>query len=241
MNTQRPAENIVLPFMTAKTTPVGQTPKRPLYGFKWLPHEPRHHFIAMLGEFVGTFLFLFFSFAAVQTAKFSGVNDTSPTSVSLYICLAFAFSLAVNVWVFFRISGGLFNPAVSINLLLSISFPQTYQDEQVSLGLALIGAVGWFRALLTIFSQLAGATAAAAVVSCLFPGSIDNVRTKLSDRTSLVRGIFIEMFLTFELVFTIFMLAAEKHKGTFLAPIGIGLALFIAALAGKPHIPAAFP
>jgi aquaporin related protein len=28
------------------------------------------------------------------------------------------------------------------------------------------------------------------------------------------------------------MLAAEKHKGTFLAPIGIGLALFIAELSG---------
>ena len=42
----------------------------------------------------------------------------------------------------------------------------------------------------------------------------------------------IEMFLTFELVFTILMLAAEKHKGTFLAPVGIGLSLFIAELAG---------
>lgn len=40
------------------------------------------------------------------------------------------------------------------------------------------------------------------------------------------------MFLTAELVFTIFMLAAEKHKGTFIAPIGIGLALFIAELSG---------
>lgn len=40
------------------------------------------------------------------------------------------------------------------------------------------------------------------------------------------------MFLTAELVLTIFMLAAEKHKGTFLAPLGIGLALFIAELAG---------
>ena len=40
------------------------------------------------------------------------------------------------------------------------------------------------------------------------------------------------MFLTAELMFTIFMLAAEKHKGTFLAPIGIGLALFIAELGG---------
>lgn len=40
------------------------------------------------------------------------------------------------------------------------------------------------------------------------------------------------MFLTAELIFTILMLAAEKHKGTFLAPIGIGLALFVAELAG---------
>ena len=36
-----------------------------------------------------------------------------------------------------------------------------------------------------------------------------------------------------QLIFTIFMLAAEKHKGTFLAPVGIGLSLFIAELSGK--------
>jgi aquaporin related protein len=40
------------------------------------------------------------------------------------------------------------------------------------------------------------------------------------------------MFLTTELVFVIFMLAAEKHKATFLAPVGIGLALFISEMSG---------
>ncbi|KAF3935181.1 Aquaporin-4 [Dactylellina cionopaga] len=40
------------------------------------------------------------------------------------------------------------------------------------------------------------------------------------------------MFLTAELVFTIFMLANEKNKATFLAPVGIGLALFVSELAG---------
>lgn len=40
------------------------------------------------------------------------------------------------------------------------------------------------------------------------------------------------MFLTAQLVITIFLLAAEKHKGTFLAPVGIGLSLFIAELSG---------
>jgi len=78
----------------------------------------------MLGEFCGTFLFLFFAFSATQVANAatstegndpSGQISQAPnTSALLYIALAFGFSLAVNAWVFFRISGGLFNPAVSI-------------------------------------------------------------------------------------------------------------------------------
>jgi len=73
--------------------------------------------------------------------------------------------------------------------------------------------------------------AASGVVLALYPGAM-NVSTTLGGGTSIVQGLFIEMFLTALLVFTILMLAAEKHKGTFLAPIGIGLALFVAELAG---------
>lgn len=39
------------------------------------------------------------------------LRNSSP-SVLLYVALSFDFSLAVNVWIFFRVSGGLFNPAV---------------------------------------------------------------------------------------------------------------------------------
>jgi len=118
----------------------------------------------------------------------------------------------VNAWIFFRISGGLFNPAVT-------------------LGMCLIGAVNWTRGVVALISQILGAIAAAAVVSALFPGPL-GVRTTLTPGTSVVRGLFIEMFLTAELVFCIFMLAAEKHKATFLAPVGIGISLFISELAG---------
>jgi aquaporin related protein len=97
--------------------------------------------------------------------------------------------------------------------------------------MALIGAVGWLKAALLVVTQILAAIAAAAVVSALFPGPLA-VRTTLSRNTSVVRGLFIEVFLTFELIFCIFMLAAEKHRSTFLAPLGIGLALFIAELAG---------
>ena len=47
-----------------------------------------------------------------------------------------------------------------------------------------------------------------------------------------ILGLFLEMFMTAELVFVVFMLAAEKHKATFLAPVGIGIALFMAEMAG---------
>ncbi len=88
----------------------------------FLPDHIRNHVIAMAGEFVGTFLFLFFAFSGTQVANTSQTtshpNETDilqgpNPSALLYIALAFGFSLAVNAWVFFRVSGGLFNPAVS--------------------------------------------------------------------------------------------------------------------------------
>jgi aquaporin rerated protein, other eukaryote len=90
-------------------------------------------------------------------------------------------------------------------------------------------------------AQMLGAMASAGVVAALFPGPLA-VTTSLSGGTTLARGLFIEMLLTAQLCFTIIMLAAEKHKSTFLAPIGIGLSLFIAELGGSllasstPHL-----
>src|SRR4051812_3289364 len=77
-------------------------------------------FVAFIGEFVGTTMFLFFAFSGTQVANIgsSAQSDTNTTTgadtgfspaVLQYIALVFAFSLMVNVWIFFRISGGLFN------------------------------------------------------------------------------------------------------------------------------------
>ena len=88
-------------------------PNRRLPYMKWMPNRVRNHFIAICGEFAGTFLFLFFALSATQVANTSeGEPSTANLAQLLYISLAFGFSLMVNVWVFFRISGGLFNPAV---------------------------------------------------------------------------------------------------------------------------------
>ncbi len=111
-------------------------------------------------------------------------------------------------------------------------------DPAVTVGMYLIGAIDIIRAALLFVTQIVAAIAAAAIVNGLFTGGL-NVSTELSATTSIAQGVIIEMLLTMSLVFTIFMLAAEKHTGNFIAPVGIGLALFVAELTGK--LPLNFP
>ena len=87
------------------------------------------------------------------------------------------------------------------------------------------------RSVLVTVAQLLGGIAASAVVLAIFPGKLA-VTTTLSQGTSVVQGFLIELFLTFQLLTTIMLLAGEKHAATFIAPVGIGLSLFIAELSG---------
>ena len=189
---------------------------------EWMNSSIKNHFVATLGELVGTTMFLFFAFAGTEVANIQSAANESNTTTGestgfnvatlLYISLSFGFSLMVNVWVFFRISGGLFNPAVT-------------------LGMILVRAITVARGICLFTAQMCGAMLSSAIVRYLFPESF-NVRTTLGGGASLVQGVFIESILTAELVFTIFMLAKEKHRATFIAPVGIGLALFISELVG---------
>lgn len=104
----------------------GQTPPKRSKA-PWITNRWRNELVAMCAEFAGTFMFLFFAFGGTSVANTAAtysdvatsgqqndsITQAPNTSVLLYISLAFGFSLMVNVWVFFRVSGGLFNPAVS--------------------------------------------------------------------------------------------------------------------------------
>lgn len=103
-------------------------------------------------------------------------------------------------------------------------------NPAVAIAMFVTGGIGLLRLALVIVAQLLGSIAASALVVGLLPGDGIAATTGLADDTSVVRGLFIEVFLTAELVFVIFMLAAEKHRSTFIAAVGIGLALFIAQL-----------
>jgi aquaporin related protein len=166
---------------------------------KRIPDGIRNHFIAMCGEYVGTVLFLYSALSGCQVAKnirssagLAGQDTgTNPQQVQ-YIALSFGFSLAVNAWVFFKLSGGLFNPAVTF-------------------GMCLIGALPWLRGVLLFITQILGGITAAALVAAMFPGPL-TVQTSLGGGTSIVQGLFIEMILTAQLVLTIFMLATKHGR-----------------------------
>lgn len=75
------------------------------------------HMIAASGEFVGTFFFLWIGYSAQlmvldQTSGLATAGGSSSETI-VFVSLVYSFSLLVNAWAFYRISGGLFNPAVS--------------------------------------------------------------------------------------------------------------------------------
>ncbi|KAH9938736.1 aquaporin-like protein [Fomitopsis serialis] len=157
-------------------------------------------------EFIGTTTFLLLAFGGIQAANEETVSSsgagTSDVQHVMYISLSMGFSLLVSVWIFYRASGGVFNPNISLALLLT-------------------GVIGPCRFVLYCIAQLLGGIVAAALVLALTPGTLQSV-TFLAPGINPAQGVFIEMFITTALVLAVLMLAAEKHSVTPFAPVGIG-------------------
>jgi aquaporin related protein len=199
------------------------------------------------GEFIGTFMFLFLSFAGTQIANqsappnplISAYNSATPDMAKLlYIAFSFSTSLAVNVAIFADVSGGMLNPAVSAYSFFtpipySCALPHfrprcLYPTDyiQVTIALCLLNRVQPLRALHSIIAQLLAGISAAFYVSVLLPGPLP-VATKLDPSISTAQGFLIELFLTAQFVLTIVALPASNSK-----PMYIGAALFVAELVG---------
>lgn len=138
----------------------------------------RGHFVAASGEIVGTFLFLFIAFLghsmSVQQTADTGPNGTNSSQTVVFISLSYGISLLVTAWTLYRVSGGLFNPAVTIGLIIT-------------------GALPVIRGLILIPVQFIAAMCAAGVVSVIIPGDIRIVQTTLAPGVSVAQGLFLEM------------------------------------------------
>ena len=97
---------------------------------------------------------------------------------------------------------------------------------KVSAALYVVGLIRWDRALYVICAQLLASVCAAFVIDALLPGPIP-FNTGLDPTFSIPRGLFLEMFLTAQLILTILMLPSGGAK-----PLYIGMALFIAEAGG---------
>jgi len=179
--------------------------------------------VQAMGEFLGTFFFIFSSLSSVQSSLQTVANAThmpkgmeqiGNSDVTL-IALGFGISLMIAVWLFYRISGGVLNPAITFALVL-------------------LRKITVRKALLYLIAQIAGAVVAAEVVSQIFPGVFIGANA-LQNGVSQVQAVFLEMLFTAMLVLVVLFLAVEKSRATFLAPVAIGLQVFFAHLCLIPY------
>jgi MIP family channel proteins len=163
----------------------------------------------LLAEFVGTF-----------TLIFAGVGAVLATQGTNLIAVALAHGLAIAVMgsALGHVSGGAFNPAVTVGLWVTRRLPAP-------------DAVSY------IVVQLLGGAAAAFVLSTVFDPTLrEQVKlgaTLLAPGVSPVQGIVIETLLTFFLVTAIFGTALDA-RGPKLGALLIGLTITMDIAAAGP-------
>ena len=164
----------------------------------------------LLCEFIGTFALCFVGIGAIY-------NNPG----LLGVALAHGLTIATFASAFGAISGGQFNPAVSVALLVS-------------------GHMDLKKALAYIVSQLAGATAAGILCVSLFgsgavAGGTPDIGKSLigTAAASTTQAIIIEAVLTFFLVVVIYGTAVDSRAPK-IGGLAIGLAVTLDILCGGP-------
>jgi MIP family channel proteins len=165
---------------------------------------------ALVAEAVGTFLFFFVGAGAVVLTTYT--PDSSPGLVG--VALAHGLMLAILVSAFGAISGGHFNPAVTVAVRLA-------------------GRIEWSHAAMYVVAQLIGAVAAGFALRAVLPEAAwgpTNIGTPaLHEGISVGAGIAIEAVATVILVMAVFGTAVDMRAPK-LGGMAIGLALAAAIL-----------
>jgi aquaporin Z len=160
-----------------------------------------------VAEFVGTFTLVFVGVSSIIT-----VGDLTG------VALAHGLAIAVMVSAVGHISGGHFNPAVTLAFLITRRMAP------------LLAAVYWVV-------QFAGATAGALMIKVIYPGDVvDRAKLGAPAVASVISSggaLAMEAILTFFLVWVVFATAADS-RGTFksIAGLAIGLTITMDILAG---------
>ena len=181
-------------------------------GMLW--DKPFDAVLRMVAEFIGAFVFFFIGIGAGISVGIAGEQGL------LVVALANGLALAIVVSALGHISGGHFNPAVTVGFLVT-------------------RRIAPLLALMYIVAQCLAGIAAAGMVRWLYPGTTAKAAgygaPALDPRLSTGEGLVLEALLTSFLVFVVFATAADI-RGTFkaIAGLAIGLTVTVDVLVGGP-------
>jgi aquaporin Z len=158
-----------------------------------------------LAEFLGTFILVFFGSMAIL-----GVGGAAGAAEIVAIAFGFGLALLAGIWAVGHVSGGHFNPAVTLGMVL---------DGRTSFA----DAIGYW------VGQFAGAGVASLVV--MAASSQETVAGTVTGYETLSTGILMEIVLTTVFVWVIL---SVTRRGSNHAPAAIALTLVGVHLSGIP-------
>jgi MIP family channel proteins len=171
----------------------------------------------LFAEFIGTFALIFFGVGSICMEQFQhGAGGPG----LLGIALAHGLAIGIMVSALGHVSGGHFNPAVSI-------------------GFWVTKRISTLDVILYWAAQIAGAIAAAYLLKIIVPEeawrAVALGTPDLARDFSRLNGIILEAVMTFFLVWVVFATAVDE-KGAFnkIAGFAIGLTITVDILAGGP-------
>jgi aquaporin TIP len=176
----------------------------------------------IVAELAGTFLFFFVGIGAVASLDRAGglsslaSGGIDPAAALIVVALAHGIVLAVLVSALGAVSGGHFNPAVT-------------------LGVWLTGRIDWHRALAYVIAQLIGGLLAAWSLRLIFPVGVSQTlgTPALGSGIDPLAGILVEAILTVILVTAVIGTAVDL-RGPKIGGLAIGFAVAADILMGGP-------
>jgi aquaporin Z len=190
-------------------------PARELNAEGFLPADLLANWIRpLIAEMIGPFALVFIGAGAIMTATGQHFSDGGTL-----VAVALAHGLAIGLMVAAagHISGGHYNPAVTVALWAG-------------------GKIGLIKAVAYIIAQLAGAVIAAILLRYIYPEAIRDAANfgvpgikYVQEGDPLVigraRGFMIEVVATFFLVYVIHGVAVDPRGAHAIAPLAIGLTI----------------
>ena len=163
---------------------------------------------AVVAEFIGTFLLVFFGTGAIIVDR---LYDGAVTHLG--IAVAFGLVVMVVIYAIGEISGAHLNPAVTWSFFIA---------RRIGLAQAV-----WY----TLF-QILAAIAASGVLKMMFPQTMTMGETLPSH--GIWSAVVMEFILSFTLMFVIINLATGSKEQGLMAGLSIGFTVLICALMGGP-------